>query len=241
MKRLPYALLALLFALTLNVQAKDDSSMGAANANAAPYFDPATIDLKGLLPNPPADGSPTTLKEIDFILQKQATRTPEEVARIKEEVHLNVWLFKDVMGPWYTAKNLPVTASLFARVDADEHPIVNAGKKFWDRPRPPLQDARVHPPIDVPGNASYPSGHSTFSTLTALILAELAPDLKEAILARGRQIGDDRVIGGVHFPSDVEAGRTLAQAMFTKLMANAAFQADLAKAKAEVAAVRAGK
>jgi acid phosphatase (class A) len=63
--------------------------------------------------------------------------------------------------------------------------------------------------------------------------------MKDAILARGRQIGDDRVIGGVHFPSDVEAGRTLAQAIFAKLMASPDFQADLARAKTEIAAARA--
>jgi acid phosphatase (class A) len=240
MKKLPYPLLALLFALTLTVQAKDagDASMGAV-VKAAPYFDPATFEVKALLPDPPADGSPTTLKEIDLILQDQASRTPEEVARIKQAVHLNVWLFENVLGSWYTKKNLPVTAAMFMRVDADEHPIIDSAKKFWNRPRPPQQDKRIHPPIDLPPNASYPSGHSTFSTLKALILAELAPDLKDAILARGRQIGDDRVIAGVHFPSDVDAGRTLAQAIFAKLMASPAFQADLAQAKAEIAAARA--
>jgi acid phosphatase (class A) len=229
MKKLSYPLLAFLLALTLTAQAKDTTK-------AAPYFDPATVDLKALLPDPPANGSPTTLKEIDLILQKQAARTPEEIARIKQEVHLNVYLFENVLGPWFTKKNLPVTNALFERVDATEHPVIESAKKFWDRPRPFLQDKRVHPPIELPKNASYPSGHSTYGDLSALILAELAPDLKDAIMARGLQIGDDRIIAGVHFPSDVEAGHTLAHDLFTKLMASPAFQADLAQAKAEVAA-----
>jgi len=239
MKKLSYPLLAFLFALTLTVQAKDTSDASVAPVTATgPYFDPATVDLKALLPDPPAEGSPTTLKEIDLILQKQAARTPEEVARIKQEVHLNVYLFANVLGPWFAEKNLPLTAALFGRVDDIEHPVIDSGKKFWNRPRPFLQDKRIHPPIDLPKNASYPSGHSTVGDLDALILAELAPDLKDAILARGLQIGDDRVIGGVHFPSDVDAGRMLAHDLFTRLMANPAFQADLAQAKAEVAAVR---
>ncbi len=104
-----------------------------------------------------------------------------------------------------------------------------------------MQDSRVHPPIDLPKNDSYPSGHSTVGNLDALILAELAPDLKDQLLARGEQIGTDRIIGGVHFPSDVAAGHTLAQALFAKFMASPDFQADLAKAKAEIAAVRAKK
>lgn len=232
MKKLSYSLLAFLFALALTVQAKD-------TAKAVPYFDPATVDLKALLPDPPANGSPATLKEIDLILEKQKTRTPEEVARIKQEVHLNVYLFENVLGSWFTKEKLPITDTLFERVDATEHPVIESAKKDWNRPRPSLQDKRVHPPIDLPKNTSYPSGHSTYGDLDALILAELAPDLKDAIMARGLQIGDDRIIAGVHFPSDVEAGHTLAQNLFAKLMANPAFQADLAQAKAEVAAARA--
>jgi len=240
MKKFPYPLLALLFALTLTVRAADTGNASMVEVTkAAPYFDPATIDFKALLPDPPANGSPTTLKEIDLILQKQAARTPEEVARIKREVHLNVYLFDTVLGPWFTEKNLPATASLFKKANDTVGTVIDSAKKYWNRPRPFLQDSRVHPPIGLPGNASYPSGHSTVANLDALILAELAPDLRDALLARGEQIGDDRVIAGVHFPSDVDAGHTLVHDLFDKLMDSPAFQADLAKAKAEMAAVRA--
>lgn len=239
MKKLPFLLLSFLLALILTVKAADTVNASMVEATkAAPYFDPATVNVKALLSDPPANGSATTKQEIDLILQKQAARAPEEVARIKRETHLNVWLFDTVLGPWFTEKNLPVTAALFKRVDATEYPVILSAKKYWDRPRPPAQDARVHPPIDLPKNASYPSGHSTFGDLNALILAELAPDLKDAILARGLQIGDDRVIAGVHFPSDVAAGHTLAHALFDKLTASPDFQTDLAKAKAEIAAAR---
>ncbi|MCE0524031.1 MAG: phosphatase PAP2 family protein [Methylacidiphilales bacterium] len=233
MRKLPYPLLALLLVFSVLARAQD--------VLAAPhYIDPAQIDLKALLPDPPANGSPTTLKEIDLILKDQAARTPEQVARIQQEVHLNVYLFQNVLGPWFTEKNLPFTAVLFDDVGADIHPVIESAKKYWDRPRPFLQDKRIHPPIDLPKNASYPSGHSTVGNLDALILVQLAPDLKNAILARGRQIGEDRVIAGVHFPSDVAAGVTLAHDLFDQLMASPVFRDDLMKAKAEIAAARAG-
>ncbi|HEV3270870.1 MAG TPA: phosphatase PAP2 family protein [Candidatus Methylacidiphilales bacterium] len=235
MKKLSYLLVAFLFALTLTV--RGDASMEAVTQAAAySYFDPATVDFKALLPDPPADGSAATKREIDLILQKQAARTPEEVARIKREVNLNVYLFDTVLGSWFTEKNLPATAALFRKVDDNVRPVVDSAKKFWHRPRPFLQDKRVRPPIDPPKNGSYPSGHSTVGYLDASILAQIEPDLKDKLLARGREIGDDRVIGGVHFPSDVKAGHILATALFAKLMASPAFQADLAKAKAEIAA-----
>lgn len=69
-----------------------------------------------------------------------------------------------------------------------------------------------------------------------MVLAEVFADKKEAILAIGRDIGWDRVLIGKHFPTDIYAGRVLAQAIFRELQASPAFQQDLAKAKAEVEA-----
>ena len=231
MKKFSYPFLALFFIFAPTVHIN-----GAATTPL--YFDPAMINFKSLLPNPPAVGSPDALKEIDLMLQKQAARTPEEVARIKQEQHLNVWLFKNALGPWFTEKNLPLTTKLLHNVDMNQRPVVDAAKSYWNRPRPPLQDKRIHPPIGLPPNGSYPSGHSTFDDLNALVLAQLVPDLKAAIMARGQQIGDDRVIAGVYFPSDVNAGRTLAYDLLAKLVACPAFQADFAHAKAEIAAAR---
>jgi acid phosphatase (class A) len=68
------------------------------------------------------------------------------------------------------------------------------------------------------------------------VLAELFPEKREAILTIGRDIGWDRVLIGKHFPTDVYAGRVLGQAIVRELRANAAFEHDLANAKAEIAA-----
>ena len=74
----------------------------------------------------------------------------------------------------------------------------------------------------------------------ALLMAELFPEKKDAILAIGRDIGWDRVLIGKHFPTDVQAGRVLGQAIFREVSASAAFTQDLAEAKAEVQAAQPG-
>ena len=74
--------------------------------------------------------------------------------------------------------------------------------------------------------------------MQALLLAELFPEQKEAILEVGRQIGWDRVLIGKHFPTDVNAGRVLGQAIVRELLASPAFQHDLAEAKAEAQAAQ---
>ena len=210
----------------------------AKDASPAHYIDPASINLKALLPDPPADGSPATLKEIDLILQKQQTRKAADIARAEAEAKLKVFVFADVLGPWFSQKNLPSTEALFNNVTDDAHLATESAKKLWNRPRPPLQDKRIQPAVELENTGSYPSGHSTRGILYALILSSLVPDLKEQLLARGAQIGEDRVIAGVHFPSDVAAGHTLGKALYAQFQASPAFQADLAKAKAEIDAVR---
>jgi acid phosphatase (class A) len=71
------------------------------------------------------------------------------------------------------------------------------------------------------------------------VLCELFPARKEILLAKAERIGQDRLLSGVHFPSDIEAGKKLGQAIFDRLIQSPAFKADLAAAKAEIA--KAGK
>jgi acid phosphatase (class A) len=84
-------------------------------------------------------------------------------------------------------------------------------------------------------NGSYPSGHAMTGWAWALVVSEIAPARADGLLAAGKAVGDSRVICGVHFQSDIEAGRTLSSAMVARLHADPAFEADLAKARAELA------
>src|SRR5271154_6063685 len=87
-----------------------------------PYFDPALVDYKKLLPNPPVLGSPEAKAELDLMVQIQAHPIdPVLKARvIKEANKLNIWLFADQLGPWFNEKNLPMTTKLMWNVDYNE-------------------------------------------------------------------------------------------------------------------------
>ena len=61
-------------------------------------------------------------------------------------------------------------------------------------------------------DGSYPSGHTAAGWAWALVLAELSPELTEAIITRGREFGESRVVCNVHWQSDVDAGRFMASA-----------------------------
>ena len=85
-------------------------------------------------------------------------------------------------------------------------------------------------------DGSYPTGHGLIGWSWALVIAEVAPEHASAVLARGRDFGDSRVVCGVHYPSDIEAGRYLGSALVSRLHQDPAFVSDLATARAEVAA-----
>lgn len=137
-----------------------------------------------------------------------------------------------------SAEATPATARLLARVGSDVAKASAASKGVYQRARPAVGNDR---PICIPRdpalmeNSSWPSGHAMLGWTYALLLAEMVPAQSDAILLRGREFGDSRVVCGVHYPSDVEAGRTVAAALVARLHAEPAFAADLAAARAELA------
>ena len=72
-----------------------------------------------------------------------------------------------------------------------------------------------------------------------MILAEISPGDADAILLRGRAYGESRNVCNHHWYSDVEWGRVMAAATVARLHTKPEFLADLATAKAELAAIRA--
>lgn len=208
-------------------------------AAAPKYLTPGQPDATVLLAPPPAAGSAENAADLELAFRVYSARTADELARAKDEVKLTVFHFGPAIGPWFVPEKLPKTAALFKQVEADTKLVTNAAKQHWERLRPYHADpARFTAAIESePRNDySYPSGHSTRGTLYSLLLIELFPEKRDALFAKGRESGWLRVIGGVHYLSDVQAGRVLGQELARRFLASPAFQADLAAAQAEMAA-----
>lgn len=135
----------------------------------------------------------------------------------------------------------PALVRLLGGVPTDIDNLQASAKKSFARKRPFVV---IGGPICVKEepwlrpSGSYPSGHAATGWAWALILAQLAPDRASPILYRGAAFGDSRVICGVHYPSDVEAGRQTGAALVAVLQARADFRADLNQARAELATAR---
>lgn len=83
-------------------------------------------------------------------------------------------------------------------------------------------------------NGSYPSGHTSYGWTVALVLAQMAPSHAEAIIKRGYEFGQSRMICGAHWQSDVDAGRIVGAVEYSRLQTLPKFQEDLRKATEEV-------
>ena len=70
-------------------------------------------------------------------------------------------------------------------------------------------EPRLKPCIDdVQGDLSYPSGHAAFGYAMAYLLSSLVPERRQALEARADEFARQRMMCGVHFRSDLEAGRS---------------------------------
>lgn len=99
----------------------------------------------------------------------------------------------------------------------------------------PVADSPCTAPVaETPYAPSYPSGHAAVGAMIAIVLAEMVPEERPALFAFGWQYGDARVISGVHFPSDVEAGRILGTMLVEMMQQDARFRADLHAARLEL-------
>lgn len=176
-----------------------------------------------------------------FEAEARAVRGPWSETRVTQARYDDQFdpfaAFAPVLGPDFTAERFPWTRAAFDRVRAPLGASIGVAKSRFDRERPFEVDAAVVPCItpsdSLRASGAYPSGHAAFGWAWALVLAELNPARADAILARGREYGDSRVVCGLHYPSDVEAGRTIAAAALARLHAEPAFREELDSARAE--------
>ena len=146
--------------------------------------------------------------------------------------------FSSAFGCEISQENTPEIYKLISTMREDAGDLsTREAKNYYMRPRPYMFYSED---ISVPGaqrglstNGSYPSGHTAIGWATALVLAEINVENQDAILIRGYEMGQSRVISGFHFQSDVDAGRLVSAAVVARLHANDEFNAQLKKAKKE--------
>jgi acid phosphatase (class A) len=207
---------------------------GAPQPASDYYVDLKADALAPILSSPPAQNSEVQKAELAEMHRIEQARTPAQVAAAqKDEKDTSIFLFRNVLGEKFRAEELPLTAALSEHVHNDGW-AANMVKEIYKRPRPYQADTTLHPVCGTtPHPNSYPSGHTLAGYLEAFTLIEIVPEKRAEILARAEDYAHNRLVCGVHFPSDLAGGRDLAYTIFGAMLASPRFQSELAAARAE--------
>jgi len=208
------------------------------------YIPPNAIDLTKILPPAPAKGDIRYEADREvFRAMKARIGSPRWKLATQDVVYATPVMMRDfscAAGIALSPEVTPATYRILATASADTGHANVAAKAHWKRLRPFQIDAgeTCEPKEELGGTYDYPSGHTTKGWTFGLVLADLLPDRATPILARARAYGESRIVCRVHNMSAVEAGRMGATVTMTAIRATPAYQADLAAARAELAAAR---
>lgn len=215
----------------------------SGDAPANRYLAKGAFDARDHLPPPPPKGSEAALRDREIFRATRALKdTPRWSLAQEDNVEEKVLDgYACALGVTPSFERNPKLAATLLRMSRDVRSAVAGPKLKYRRPRPYFREEGpicIKRSLGLALSPDYPSGHATWGWSVGLLLAELAPDRREAILARAKAYGESRVVCGVHNMSSVEAGQMNAENLLAALKSSDAFKADLAAARVELDAAR---
>jgi membrane-associated phospholipid phosphatase len=164
---------------------------------------------------PPLPGSARFTADLAELLTLSTTRTTEqadtarywatEAPSSRWEVFMEDEITRHGLGPMHSARALALASvamhdAMVACWDAKFH--------YWLE-RPITADTAIRTAFSTPPFPSYPSGHSTQSAAAAEVFAYLFPDMADYYHAKAHEASRSRVLAGIHYRFDIEAGEAL--------------------------------
>ena len=194
---------------------------------------------------PPANSSEQTRAELDFLLQLQKDRTPQQVdnaLRMHDIVYFPIIGYKkdsdlffeiyEIFGSQFNSKEFPKTKKLLGNIMKEMRIAEFTAKNHFLRARPRQLEPDLKP-LKKMASSSFASGHTLWAYMQAYLLAALLPEKRKDFLDLAYEIGFTREVLGVHYPSDEEASRKLAHQLLEKMWDKPNFINDFHEAQLE--------
>ncbi|MCJ2084351.1 acid phosphatase [Methylobacterium sp. J-090] len=208
-----------------------------------PYLsDTAAPDLVAILPAPPRGQSAAeTADKAAFTATRSLKGSPRwdlATTDVADGASAILDDFACVIGQRIDQARAPALMTLLERSRLDIARATRAPKEHYRRIRPFVgNDAEicVVRSAEIANAFSFPSSHATQGWTYASIMAALIPEKATQFFLRARSYGESRVVCGLHWMSDIQAGRTTGSVVFAALQGDAGFRTDLERARTEVA------
>lgn len=165
-------------------------------------------------PPPPAFGSTTFLEALAVVRGYSDARTPEQTAITVKWVPFSAPLFSDkaadLIDRHYRGEVEAAKVFAYGNVAAYDAIIGCFHTKFtWWYIRPTQADPGITLATGLPNHPSYPSGHSCQSGGWEGVLVAFFPSDRRAIRAMAEEASLSRIVGGLHYTFDGNAGLEL--------------------------------
>jgi len=191
------------------------------------------------------NGSAQVQDEINWLVTAAAEERADALGEVLSQSDEFISYFLNLMTARPAA--YPKTTRVLAMTSLIGTSVAMYFKGAYQRPRPSQLCPALLPPIEVPGHASFPSGHSTQSHLLALIMQKVLQGLPQGatmfddLWTLADVIARNREIAGLHYRSDTEAGIAIATTVSEMLpglgvdtdQPTSLFQRSLREARAE--------
>lgn len=181
--------------------------------------------------DPPAQGSYEELQEFEVLHDWEDKRTDRDCKFARDSAQPAFEIFwgklfseyaheRGLRSP-FTERDIQSFKELIAKVMKHTEKVTAHYKAQYRRLRPYDADPTLKPCAKKPGGRkSYPSSHASKAMASACVLAEMYPKDADLILDFGKYMGELRVIGGVHHPSDVVTGQSIGLQVCEGVIAN---------------------
>lgn len=226
------------------------ASAAGDEKNGHPYFTKAELpDMTKILPPYPAFESARFVADQSQHLWGKLMRQDEQrAAQAQNDAVYSMQTAIDAYSPLFgleiTKEGTPEIYSILQDVCASCDSIYSDAKAVFNRQRPYAyyDEGTLVPEKEEKhrNEGSYPSGHTVFFWTSALLLSDInqTNEAMEALLARGYEFGQSRVIAGYHWQSDVDAGRMAGSVLYQLIRNHERFIGQLEKAREEYKALK---
>lgn len=211
--------------------------------NPETYFTKEELtNIVNCLPAPPDFNSPDFANDVvRYMWGKTMRQDAERVAEIERDAIWNLdtlaAIFSVPFGLEISKEKTPEIYKAFTQGVGTIELIRILPKAHYNRKRPFVmydEDMLTKwEEDDLRDEGSFPSGHTIRGWAAALILAEINPAATTELFARGWRYGENRVITGAHWQSDVDISRPAASIGYVQLQSSPAYREQMDRARAE--------
>jgi membrane-associated phospholipid phosphatase len=175
------------------------------------------------LPTPPAFDSKEEAAQLAMVRALKLTPAQLQVVWAWQAGFVNPWL--DILNTkifeYKLDANAPRAARAYALQSIAMHDAIIAcfdSKYAYLTMRPPQIDPTFTSVYSIPGNPSYPAGHTCGSAGVDTVLSYLFPADAALFHAKAIEAGQSTFYAGIHFQIDEDAGLALGHAVGAKVL-----------------------